>query len=288
MTAPSQEEGQLGGVVMMTLRTFTVFTALLLFSLGCKEPQTHAQQPAAANDAIPDVVCPNFSEVKPLYVLLILIDRSGSIQDESQDQLPRVQADAANLVQRLPPATVILGRYISAQSYRDAESFLADVIPGEPPAVDCVVTNPFDPVQKRRCQMAERRYRAQLQCVEQARKRITAVFLSLTPARAQRTDIWGGIAAASEIFSTYPASIKKTIIVYSDLADNVRTPLPDHLVGLEGAEVVVRTARTGGNPREVSQRVTAFGDRLSRWGAKMRSSPIDVAVNVDGIFNRQS
>lgn len=274
----------------MTFSTFAglIFTALLLFSLGCKDPQTHAQQPAAANDAIPAVVCPNFTEVAPLYVLLILIDRSGSVQDGSQDQLPRVQADAANLVQRLPPATLILGRYISAQSYRDTESFLAEAIAAEPSALDCVVTNPFDPGQKRRCQLAERRHRAQSQCVEQARKRIAAVFLSLTPARAQRTDIWGGIAAASEIFSTYPASVHKMIILYSDIADNVRTPLPEHLVGLEGVEVVVRTARTGGDPREISQRVTAFGDRLSRWGAKMRSSPIDVAVNIDEIFNRQS
>lgn len=141
--------------------------------------------------------------------------------------------DVANLVLRLPPATLVFVRYIADQSYRDSELCLTDAIPEEPPPVNCAVTNPFDFLQKRRCKMEKLLYKARLRCLDNARKRIAVALRSLAPARSRYTDIWGAIAAASEILIAYPKS-KRIIIIYSDLNDNAGIRLPGRLPGLEG------------------------------------------------------
>ena len=280
----------------MTRNTFArlLSPALLLFFLGCKEPKESQQRSAEAQEPRPrpvrvqeaqEVVCSRYSEVKAHHILLLILDRSGSVQDGSQNRFSRIQTDAANFVQRFPSATIILGRYISDRSYSDAESFLEDAIPAEPLVLECKVTNPFDPAQRRKCQLEERRYQTQLRCVEEARKRIAAVLLNLTPPRAQRSDIWGAIAAASEILGAYPAHVHKMVVIYSDLVDNVRTPLPESLSGLKDVEVVVRTAINGA-PTEVARRVDAFRDRLSPWGANVKPIPLNVAMTMDELFDQ--
>lgn len=289
------DERELRGAAMMTRRTAVriLLSGPLLLLVGCKEPKESQQRSAEAQEPRPRPVrvqeaqgmgCSRYFEVKANHILLLIFDRSGSVQDGSQDRFSRIRTDAANFVQRFPSATIVLGRYISNRSYSDAESFLEDAIPAEPPALKCEVTNPFDPAQRRKCQLEERRYQAQLQCVEEARKRIAAAFLNLTPPRAQRSDIWGAIAAAAEILSAYPANVHKMIVIYSDLVDNVRTPLPESLGGLKGVEVVVRTA-TNGAPAEVARRVDAFRGRLSPWGANVKPIPLNVPMTMDELFN---
>lgn len=283
---------------MMTRRTVMriVLTGPLLFFLGCKEPKESQQRSAEAQEPRPrpirtqetqEMVCSRYVEVKAYHILLLILDRSGSIQDGSQDRFSRIQTDAANFVRRFPPATIVLGRYISDRSYTDTESFLEDAVPAEPLALACTVTNPFDPAQRQKCQLEERRYQAQLRCVEEARKRIVAALLNLTPARAQRSDIWGAIAAAAEILGAYPVHVHKMIVIYSDLADNVGIPLPKSLSGLKDVEVVVRTAINGA-PTEAARRVDAFRNRLSPWGANVKPIPLNVPMSMDELFDRQS
>lgn len=277
---------------MMTFSTFAglIFTALLLFSLGCKEPkesqqhptkgQESQQRPARVQEA-QEAVCPRFSEVEVRRVLLILLDRSGSFLDGSGVLAVNSRDDIADLVRRLPPETVILVRYISDKSYSPAEKCLIDVIPGEPVPVHC--DNPFDP----RCQREQHRYEARLGCLDETRKRISIALLNLAPPRAPRTDIWGAIAAAADILNAYRTS-QRAIVLHSDLQDTVGTRLPNHLSGLEGVKVIARPAAVNEGPTEMAQRLAVFSERLSRWGATVEAIPPEVPLDPGKIFPQEN
>lgn len=110
---------------------------------------------------------------------------------------------------------------------------------------------------------------------------MTGTLRDLMPVRAERTDVWGAMAVASEIMQAYPHS-RRLLIVYSDLEDNVLSrphsgknhkdqralppPLPA-LPGLQGATVVVRAPRT--NP-------AAAARHLAGWGATVNVLPFEV------------
>lgn len=261
-----------------------VLIGLFLFLSGCHElPHKPTQRLIRAPEA-PSVVCPHPSQAKTWHILLLLLDRSGSVLD-AQNRDTRPITEAGNLVRWLPPATLVLGRYISEQSYRDSEIFLRDAIPEEPTPANCQVTNPFDYHQKRQCQTEELRYQAQMKCLDEARTRITAVLQGLAPTRAPRTDLWGGFAAASEVLNIYPTN-SRAIIVYSDLHDTVSIRLPNTLPGLHGVTVIARTARNE-EPAEAAQRLSVVSERLAKWGAKFHALPLDVPMTVNDIFHQQ-
>lgn len=271
---------------MTTRRTVmkAVLIGLFLFLSGCHElPHKPTQRLIRAPEA-PSVVCPHPAQVKTWHILLLLIDRSGSVLD-AQNRDTRPITEAGNLVRWLPPATLVLGRYISEQSYRDSEIFLSDAIPEEPTPANCQVTNPFDYHQKRQCQREELRYKAQLHCLDEARARIAAALQNLTLAPAPRTDLWGGIAAASEVLSAYPTS-SRVVLMYSDLHDTVGARLPSDLPGLNGVEVIARTSRSEG-PAEAAQRLSVVSERLAKWGAKFHALPLEVPMTVNDIFHQQ-
>jgi hypothetical protein len=262
--------------MMMRWIFLPVLTGIVLALGACREPQQRVAQPVNSKPLV-EVACPGFSQIKVRHVVQILIDRSGSVQDGAEERVVRFRTDAAQLVDRLPPATVVFVRYISDKSYRDTELYLLDAIPEEPPAVTCRVTNPFDVRQRRRCKLEQLHYDAQLRCLTEARERIATTLQQLAPERADKTDVWGGIAIAEEVFRTYAAPYA-LLVVYSDLEDNVKTPLPNMLPGLKGAEVIVRATRAD-NPAEMTRRFTAFEQRLAGWGAVVRSQPIDLPLN---------
>lgn len=269
---------------MLTRKTFLLASAgCLLFLLGCKEPKAQAQRPAKVEELVSTVVCPDFSTIKARRLVLFLIDRSGSVQDDAQNRLDRIQEDGVQLVRRLPPATLVFVHFISEQSYRDTERYLIDAIPEEPPPFECHA-DIFDYRKKRQCRMEKLRHQAQLRCVVEARQRIIAALEGLAPPRANYTDVWGAMAVADEVFRAHPTS-HRLLLVYSDIDDNVRTPLRSPLLGFKGAEVIVRAARTDG-PDKVAQRLAAFDTRLSGWGAKVSSWPIDIPLN--GIFGHET
>src|SRR5712692_10473171 len=192
----------------------------VLCLLGCESPaQESSLGSAHAEAAEAPVICPTVSEVSPQWVVMLLWDRSGSVQQLAHDQTARIRADAMALIEHLPAATLVLGHYISAHSYGD-EGFLRDVIPVAPVAAPCQITNIFDMRQKQACRKQADRYAAALTCVTAARERLTGTLRNLMPARAERTDVWGAMAVASEVMQSYPNN-RRLLIVYSDLEDNV-------------------------------------------------------------------
>lgn len=250
------------------------------FLFGC-DPVKHSTVKAEplgekVKESEPPNRCPDLSEIEPLHLVGVLIDRSGSVWD--LDKGAMILADLSEQVRQLPPSTFFFARFISDQSYRDGERIVADFIPQAPPEVDCEITNPFDPRQKIACAKKMRDYKAMLGCVEKARERIITKLKSIRPTRASRTDLWGGIAAVAETLNAYPTHYKM-ILVYSDSADNVATPLPSRLPGLKGAEVVLRSARTE-SPLSNDSHFSAFSARLSTWGAEARYIPLEVPIRV--------
>lgn len=247
-------------------------TSFLFAASGCKEPQAQARQPNKIEH--PSLlVCTDSPKVQERQVVMILIDCSGSVRRDHQDQLAETREDASGLVRRLPPATRVFVRFISENSYvPDTERSLRGVIPDEPPPLLCP---PFD----RHCHEAERKRKAQLPCVDEARERLATAVQNLNPARANKTDVWGAIAAASDVLSAYPQS-QRFIVIYSDLVDTVGAQLPDQLPGLANAKVIARMVKNG-DPLEPAQRLSAFSKRLAKWGATVESITPEVPIDGD-------
>ncbi len=251
----------------------------LLAASGCKTtPQAQARQPTGIEQAAP-VVCSDFPEAQVHQVVMIFIDVSRSVRRDLRDQLAKILADASRLVRRLPPCTLVFVRYISEQSYQDSERSLSAVIPEEPAPLHC---QPFD----LHCHREEQQRKARVRCVDEARERLAAAIQSLAPARANKTDVWGAIAAASDLLSAYPQS-QRFVVIYSDLIDTVGTRLPSRLPGLERAKIITRIIKND-DPVELAQRLSAFSARLAKWGAAVQSIPFGVdGPAIDDLFVQQ-
>ena len=77
----------------------------MLWLLGCYSPvQEPPQRLSHAHAAEAPVVCPTFPEVSAHWVVMLLWDRSGSVQQLAHDQTGRIRTDAMALIERLPPA----------------------------------------------------------------------------------------------------------------------------------------------------------------------------------------
>jgi hypothetical protein len=179
------------------------------------------------------------------------------------------------LVQVLPAATIIFGRYISENSYKDSERFLRDAIPYAPNQYECLSTNPFDFSQKMKCQNEKVRYESQLTCINKARERIKSRLKAITLDRSKNTDIWGAIAATEEIFSFYKSS-QRILIVYSDLKDTMNSYLPKDSTGLQGARVILRTIRMANIDEKTDRLRNRLANRLIKLGAEIRRIPIEI------------
>lgn len=260
----------------------------VLCSVGCQSPAKEpSRHPSHAHATEAPVVCPTVSEVSPQGVVGLIWDITGSIQQLAGDQTGRIRADITGLIEHLPPATLVVGHYISADSYRD-QGFLRDAIPMAPMAVPCEITNIWDLRQKKVCRQQERSYTAKLACVTAARERMTGTLRDLMPARAEQTDLWGAMVVASEIMHAYAHS-RRLLIVYSDLEDNVLSrqhsgknrkdrralpPLLPALPGLQGVTIVVRAPRT--NPAAAARHLAAFQRHVAGWGATVTVLPFEV------------
>ena len=252
---------------------------LLAFFLGCRELQGQTRRSAKVKSV--EVDCLNVPLMKAHLVFLILIDRSGSFMDGSSSRIDRIRNESAQAVRQLPSGTVIVGRYVAERSYDAQEQFLFDAIPNEPVLDDC--PNIFSA----ECRKAKVRYQVQMACLDKARERIADTLQRLDPPRASKTDVWGAMAAASEIFSAYPMS-RRAITLFSDTDDNVKTSLPKTLPGIQGVEVVVRTAGVK-SPQRMAQLTKVFNQSLSGWGAdKVHFIPLGIATTLaqrNGLFN---
>lgn len=262
---------------MITRRTFLYQSAKALialpFLLACEGPEP---------SSLPPVDCSKLSrgQTKVDYLFALFIDRTGSFLDGAPDRAARILEESAQIALELPPATLFVGRYVAERSYHDREKFLDGAIPGLP-RVDCS-ENPFEANFDPNCREKKRQSQALADCVGVARRRIADKLRRLNPRRAPKTDLYGAMWAASNIFQVYPRS-RRGILIYSDLEDNLGTRIPEPLPGFEGARVVVRG--TGAqDPQKMEQLRATFAERLERWGATVSFVPLEVPVGRDDLF----
>lgn len=267
---------------MITLRSFlrkALIGTLLLFS-ACDElqPQANEQRPRPSAKAQDCSDLQSKTEVRNLVA--ILVDRTDSFWSKRNQDA--IRNEAPNVARQLPEATLILGRFISEDSWSDSEMFLQDVVPQLPPPIECA--NPFD----EKC-LKEKRHRKSLAgCLEEARHRVADKLLRFSPQkRSLKTDIFGGIAAISELMAAYPKNLRKVVILISDLVDNVGIPLPPKLPGFEGSKVLVMTANTKG-PQRVAELKAIFTQRFSGWGAaRVVFRPLGLPLRAGEILDPQ-
>ena len=73
-----------------------ILAGFLLALPGCLETQQQEPRPAPVKQVTPAVACPAFTEVKARHVVLMLLDRSGSVLDEAQERMATIRADAVS------------------------------------------------------------------------------------------------------------------------------------------------------------------------------------------------
>lgn len=250
----------------MHLHTLKLLLLLgfLLLDAGCRQSGSTSSQHQRTADA---GKCPAAEEVAARDVVVVLVERSGAVQESEMTQ---IRTDFVHLVERLPAATHL---YIADNASSD-DVWRRDAIPTEPEPVDCKATNPFDYAAKRACQRQQRQYEAQRACVALARQRISATLQQLSPVPAQRPDVYRTLAAVATMFAAYPSS-GRWLIVYSALDETVHRQILTPLVPFEGAKVLVRMPRPALGEHG-PQRLAAFKQRLCGWGAQVAVPPFEM------------
>lgn len=245
----------------MALHTlkFLVLLGLLLLGAGCR-----LSQPQRTTEA---VKCPTPEDVATRDVVVVLVERPGSVHESEMTQ---IRTDFVDLVERLPAATQLY----MADNASSGDVWRRDAIPAEPEPVDCKSTNPFDYAAKQACQRQRRHYEARRACVALARQRIIATLQQLSPVPAPRPAVYGTLAAVATMFAAYPSS-GRWLIVYSALDETVPRQILKPLEPFKGAKVLVRMPRPALG-EQGPQRLAAFKQRLCGWGAQVAVPPFEM------------
>lgn len=181
---------------------------------------------------------PQSKVVEKPDVVVFAIDRTGSYNLTTQ-----AMNMAANLlVKSAQPGDLFFFRYISDQSYADAEAIFTLKLP----AITSVTANPFDPKARRQLKSDHKKIN-QLKDVAASRLR------NKTPNQAPNTDIYGAVIKASEIFSDYDTGTysSKIFIMATDLKDNLNRP---GKMDLTGVKVVILMFESDVNPQATQER----------------------------------
>jgi len=137
-------------------------------------------------------------------ICIILIDGTGSYK-----YLDKAKQTAASLVRTLPGGSKIYVRWITENSVLDRYAIVSGLLPNDPSEI----RNPFANPQ------VKARYRSILKKNRMVREQIIAQIINAKSPSAKRTDIWGGLLAASDRFKSNP-NLKPMLIILSDMIDN--------------------------------------------------------------------
>ena len=226
--------------------------------------------------AAPDVGCEAVGwRGIPSAVVVFLFDNTGS----QRPAVPYsdVYEDAARLVGHLPTPSLLVVRFLSDDSYRDAPNrALIKRIPPVAPA-PLRPRNIYDPVQRRRFQEEELAYRRSLACVEQARSEIADALVRLEAPRApaSQSDIWGGLTRVAEHFDAFPPEVDRAVVLWSDVKHNLDRDLGP-VADLPGASILLRTVRAGITGAQASEIESAFTRATEAAGASVSVSSMSV------------
>jgi hypothetical protein len=90
-----------------TVQPLLILTSMI-WLLGCEDAAQGApQRRAKATHVASQVTCPVLRDIRAQQVVMILLDRSYSVQHASSDHMLHIRADLIDLVHSLPPGTLV-------------------------------------------------------------------------------------------------------------------------------------------------------------------------------------
>lgn len=194
---------------------------------------------------------------------MIGIDISGSYDMMTS----KAMVICKNIVMNAAPGDEYAIRTISAESYppmvewrkRNGTVVRHDNTVAHVKFIDVPkkVPNRFNKQARRRYLQAQKAFQAQ-------KKRLVQKLEQMAFEPAPRTDIYGFIQAASDLFANAPAGTRKVLFVATDLKNTSRlTCKPD----LSDVEVIIFEFLVDSDPVETLERRDAWVERLNKWGA---------------------
>lgn len=213
------------------MRTTTALLTVALFlARGEASRCSYTGASLGPSAAWPALSSPLAAESVRSRVIVCGIDRTGSYRftRAGLELCGRVLASAN-------AGDEFIARWISGASYSNNE-FVARVrLPG--PIPDC--PNPFDDLCRRRRASAI----ARLSTVKRAE---LTRLLGLRPPLATRTDIYGFVQSAADIFASAPRDAERWLYIATDMEDNRRFRLS---ADLSAVQVVILAFQTSADPR---------------------------------------
>lgn len=196
MTTPISMATPKSKVIQIPL---TILMALALLVSGCT-----GKEAGASIEAPQKSVAGQVNQAEPV-VCVMLIDGTGSYE-----YLEKAKQTAASVVRMVPGGSKIYVRWITENSILDRSAIVSALLPTEPAELKNPFTNP----------QVKFRYKSVLKKNRAIREQIISQITKAKSPKAMRTDIWGGLLAASERFKTNP-NMKPMLIIHSDMIDNV-------------------------------------------------------------------
>jgi len=185
---------------------------------------------------------------------VIGIDVSGSYEGMTSKALEV----GKNIIVNANPGDEYFIRTISSESYPPETSDGHDNTIAHERFIELPATpNLFNKKAKLRYLLAQRKFQAQKSNVVQSLDK-----MNFKP--AQRTDIYGFIAAASDLFSGAPDGFRKVLMFATDLKDtSCFSCSPD----LSSVEVLIFEFLVDADPTKSQNRRIEWVQRLKKWGA---------------------
>ena len=225
------------------------FTLMFLFlMIGCSNSSGEATSETRKHESTAAAEAPQQNTSAGPVFAVLGADISGSYQDLIRKALDILK----DLVMRANPGDEYFIRTISDASYPPQNAIVHTKFISVPPP-----PNRFDKQGQRRRAAAVAKLTAQKRGVVE-----TLDAMRFQP--APRTDIYGFIQAASDLFANAPDGVRKVLMFATDLKDTAGFKCnPD----LSTVEVIIFEFLVDADPIQSQKRRDAWVQRLKDWGA---------------------
>lgn len=230
-------------MIKLFKNSFTIFltTFISVFLICCTGKEPNVSLANSTNSQSQQI---DFSDTT---VCVILIDGSKSYK-----YLENAKKTIATLVYNSKLSMKIYVRWITDNSILDKYAIVTALLPTEPKPLKNPFANP----------QVKNNHKKLIKRIEAIRKKIIDQIMNAKSPNSSRTDIWGGIYAASERFKINP-KMKPMLIILSDLIDNVGNSYST--LDLKNATVKILDFQADKNIELTKQE---WANRLKSLGAK--------------------
>jgi hypothetical protein len=227
---------------------FISFTITLLFMMnGCSNSSSQKESTQEHEATAVRQKQQKAISMTPVFAV-IGADISGSYELLTSKAL----VICKSLVLNANPGDELFIRTISDKSYPPSNAIAHAKFIAVPP-----VPNRFNKTARRRYARAVRTFQAQ-------KRRLAQKLEQMTFYPASQTDIYGFIAAASDLFENAPAENRKVLMFATDLKDTAGLKCnPD----LSDVEVIVFEFLVDASPIASQKRRDSWAQQLKAWGA---------------------